>query len=82
MHPSLGYREGQQFYNPKKEHLMIIYAKTRPLKDKPADGMIHSRIGGPSLPYWVDDYQHMKDKDVKHRLNDRNKKKLRMQEQL
>lgn len=55
----------------------MIYAKDRPRKSQPSDNLVENRIGGPPLPYWVDDYQHKKNKELKHKDTDR-AKKLRM----
>ncbi len=58
----------------------MIYAKDRPRKSQPSDNLIENRVGGPPLPYWVDDYQHKKNKELKHKDTDR-AKKLRMLEE-
>lgn len=76
MPPGSGYGEGQ-YYNPKQDHLAQIY-KIRQKKDKPENNIVESRDGS-QFPYWVDDWQHVKDNDKKHK--DTNKKRKAEQQQ-
>ncbi len=71
MHPSMGYGD-DQYYNPKQNQLKVIYA-SRDKAGQPKDNLIVGRDGS-TLPYWVDDWQWVKDSDRKYKENSRMKK--------
>jgi hypothetical protein len=74
------YREGE-YYNPKLEHLSAIYAADRPKKNKPANNLIPQRTGeGEPFPYWVDDWQHSKNNDYRHKQNAKLRKAMEKEE--
>jgi len=77
MHPDLGYEE-DQYYNPKQEHLRIMYTNAeRVKKNKPVNNLITRRDGGEPLPYWVDDWQHVKNNEQQHKQNSKKRKAQR-----
>lgn len=74
MSPELGYGE-DQYYDPKQSHLHKVYATERPKKTRPVDNMIPSRReGGEALPYWVDDWYHVKANEQRHKQNSKRKR--------
>jgi hypothetical protein len=72
MSAELGYGEGE-YYDPTQNHLKKIYAE-RAKKDQPPNNLIEQRAGGEPFPYWVDDWQHVKNNDQKHKQNSKNRK--------
>jgi len=71
MHGSMGYGP-DQYYNPKKTQLKVLYAK-RDKASQPADNTVVTR-DGQRLPYWVDDWQWVKDSDRVHKQTSRMRK--------
>ena len=71
MHPDMGYG-ADQYYNPKQSQLKVIYA-SRIKAGQPEDNLVVARDGS-TLPYWVDDWQWVKESDRQHKENSKMKK--------
>lgn len=80
IHADLGYKEGE-YYDPKQTHFKKIYSQ-RPKKQKPIDNLVARRDGGESLPYWVDDYYHMKQNEQQHKQSSKKRKLERETEEV
>jgi hypothetical protein len=72
MSKELGYAD-DEFYEPTQKQLGRVYAD-RFKKDQPTDNLVQQRAGGEPFPYWIDDWQHVKNNDQKHKQNSKNRK--------